>query len=88
MVELLQKDLCQHAAPPRTAAASVPDPAAGHCQPTPLLDTLKHSQATLAQSLVGSLLLSLGTWFAQYFVCALQESLFLQSCGSSVIKSR
>ena len=87
MAELLQKDLCQHAAPPRTAAASVPDPAAGHCQPTPLPETPKHSQASLAQSLVGSRLLSPGSWFAQDFVCALQESLFLQSRGSSVIKS-
>ena len=29
--DLLQKDLCQHAVPPRTAAVSAPDPAAGHC---------------------------------------------------------
>ena len=28
------------------------DPAAGHCRPTPPLETPKHSQASLAQSLV------------------------------------
>ena len=49
-----------------------------------LLNT--HWQAWL-KSLVGSLLLSPGTWYAQCFVCALQESLFPQSCGKSVIKS-
>ena len=32
------------------------------------------SQASLGQSLVGSLLLSLGSWCTQGFVCALQES--------------
>ena len=29
--------LIQQAAPPKTAAASAPDPSAGHCQPMPLL---------------------------------------------------
>ena len=53
-----------------------PDPAAGHCQPTPPPETAGHSQASLVQSLVGSLLLSPGSWCAQGFVCALQESLF------------
>ena len=76
MVELLQKDLCQHAAPPRTAAASVPDPAAGHCQPTPLLDTLKHSQATLAQSLVDDSSFFLGPG-AQKVLSVPSKSLFL-----------
>ena len=59
----------------RTAAFSAPDPAAGHRQPTPPLKTPGHSQASLAQSLVGSLLLSPGSWCTQGFVCALQESL-------------
>ena len=54
---------------------SAPDPAAGHCQPTPPLETPGHSQASLAQSLVGTLLLSSGSWCAQGFVCALQESI-------------
>ena len=58
----------------RTAALSAPDPAAGHSLPTPPLETLGHSQAGLGQSLVGSLLPSPGSWCAQGFVCALQES--------------
>ena len=37
-------------------------------------ETPGHSQASLAQSLVGTLLLSPGCWFEQGFVCALQES--------------
>ena len=71
-------------------------PACHHCShdcciqcpwwPTPLLETSGNSQASLAQSLVGSLLLSPGSWCTQAFVCALQESVS-QSCGSSIIKS-
>ena len=57
-----------------TAALNVPNPAAGHCQPTPLLKTPGHSQASLDQSLVGSLLLSPVIWCTQGFACALQES--------------
>ena len=56
-----------------TAALGAPDPAAGH-RPMPLPETPGHSRASLGQSLVGSLLLSPGSWFAQSFVCALQES--------------
>ena len=56
-----------------TAALSVPNPAAGHCQPTPLLKTSGHSQASLDQSLLGSLLLSPGSWCIEGFVYALQE---------------
>jgi len=41
-----------------TATLSVPNPAASHHQPTPLLETPGHSQASLGQSLVGSLLLA------------------------------
>ena len=37
-------------------------------------ETPGHSQASLDQWLVGSLLLSPGSWCAQVFVCALQES--------------
>ena len=40
----------------------------------PLPETPGHSQASLGQSLVGSLLLSPGSWCAQCYVCALQES--------------
>ena len=39
-----------------------------------LCQTPGHPQASLGQSLVGSLLLSPGSWSAQCFVCALQES--------------
>ena len=57
-----------------TAAPSAPNPVAGHCQPTPLSESPGHSQASLYQSLVGSLLLSPESWCPQGFVCALQES--------------
>ena len=57
-----------------TAALGAADPAAGHRRPTPLLETPGHSWASLGQFLVGSLLLSPGSWCAQGFVCALQES--------------
>ena len=57
-----------------TAALSAPTPAAGHRQPTPLLEPPGHSQASLGQSLVGSLLLSPVSWCTQGFVCALQDS--------------
>ena len=53
-----------------TATVSAPNPAVGQRRPTPLLDTPGHSWASLGQSLVGSLLLSPGSWCAQ-FVCAL-----------------
>ena len=56
------------------AALSAPNPAAGHHQPTLLPKTSGHSWASLGQSLVGSLLLSSGSRWAQGFVCALQES--------------
>ena len=49
---------------------------------TPPLETPGHSQASQDQSLVGSLLLSPGSWCTQGFVCALQESIF-KSCVSS-----
>ena len=56
-----------------TATLSASNTAAGHCCPMPLLETSGHSQARPGQSLVGSLLLSTGSWCAQGFVCALQE---------------
>ena len=56
-----------------TDTLSVPDPAAGHHQHKPLLEIPGHSQASLDQSLVGSLLLSPGSCWAQRFVCAIQE---------------
>ena len=65
-----------------TAAHSGPNPAAGHCRPTPSPATLGHSWASLGQSLGGSLHLSPGSWCTQGSVCALQESVS-QSCVSS-----
>ena len=63
-----------------TATLSIPNSLAGHPWPTPLLETPGHSQAILGQSLVGSLLLSPGSWCAQGFACALQESVFPVLC--------
>ena len=57
-----------------TATFSAPNPAAGHHQCMPLLETSGHSRASLGQSLMGSLLLFPGSWCTQCFVCALQES--------------
>ena len=66
--DLLQKDLFQD------CSKQGPDATAGHCQPMPLSETPGHSEASLAQSLEGSLLLSPGCWWAQGFACALHES--------------
>ena len=63
-----------------TAALSAPNPAAGYHCPMLLLETAGHSQASLGQSLVWSLLLSSGSWCAQGFVCALHESAFPVLC--------
>ena len=59
---------------------SSPDPEADHCLPSPLLETPGHLQASLGQSLVRSLLLSPGSWWAQGFVCALQENVYPVRC--------
>ena len=70
-----------------SAITNTPNSAAGYCRPTSPPETPGHSQASLAQSLVGSLLLSPGSWCAQGSVCALPESAspvlckFLQLCG-------
>ena len=40
---------------PKTSDASARVPEEGHCQPTPLQETLTHSQIGLAQCSVGSL---------------------------------
>ena len=52
-----------------TATLSVPNPAAGHHQPTPPRETPGHSQASLGQSLVRSLLLSPGSWCTKFCLC-------------------
>ena len=58
----------------KTATLSVPEPVPGYPCPTPPPQAPGRSQASLGQSLVGSLLLSPGSWCAPGFVCALQES--------------
>ena len=65
-----------------TSTLSDSNPAAGHHQPTSLVETPGYSQASLGQSLVGSLLLSPGFWCTQGSVCALPETIS-QSCVSS-----
>ena len=67
---------------PSTATLTALNPVAGHHQPMPPLETPEHSWASLGQSLVGSLLLSPGSWCTQGSICALQESVS-QSCVSS-----
>ena len=57
-----------------TAVFSVPDTAAGHCRHMRPPETPRLSQANLARSFVKTLLLSPGSWCAQGFLCALQES--------------
>ena len=52
-----------------TATFSAPNPAAGHHRPTPPLETPGHSRASLGQSLVGSLLLSPGSWCTRFCLC-------------------
>ena len=64
------------------ATLSDPNPASGHHWPMPALETPGHTWASLGQSLVGSLLLSPGSWWEQGSVYAVQESIF-QSCVSS-----
>ena len=55
----------------RTAAFSVPDPAADTTDPR-LHQRLLDTQGQVWVSFFGSLLLSLGSWCTQGFVCALQ----------------
>ena len=57
-----------------TATLTALNPAASHHRPTPPLETPGHSRASLGPSLVESLVISPGSWCAQDFVCALQES--------------
>ena len=69
-----------------TILFSAPDPAAGHSQPMPPLETPGHLQASLGQSIVGhySFLLGLG---AHKIPFVPSKNLYPQSCGSSLIKS-
>ena len=74
------KRTCAH-----TVVFSAPDPAAGHCWLMPPLETPGHSQASLAQSLMETLLfcsfLLVPGVHKVLFVPS--KSLFPQSCGSS-----
>ena len=56
-----------------TSTLSATSPAAGQRQPLPPPETPGPSWASLGQSLLGSLLLSLGSWCTRCFVCPLHE---------------
>ena len=68
-----------------TAALSAPNSAAGHRRPRPPLETPRHSGASLGQSLVGSLLLSPGSWCTRFCLCpprvCFQSCEFWRLCG-------
>ena len=49
-----------------TVGFSASDPSAGHCRPRPLPETPGYSQAMLVQFLLGTLLLSPGSWCTQF----------------------
>ena len=74
--DFLQKISCVH------CCTQCPGPAAGHCRHTPPLETPGHSEASLGQSFVWSLLLSPGSWCVHGSVCALQESVSPVLCKS------
>ena len=52
-----------------TATLSAPNPAAGRHQPPPPLETSGHSQASLGQSPMVSLLPSPGSWYTKFCLC-------------------
>ena len=79
MVEVMKITVTSFRRPHAVLLHSVPPTLHQH---TPPLETPGHSQASLSQSLVGSLRLSPGSWCTQGSVCALQESIS-QSCVSS-----
>ena len=71
-----------------TAALGASDPAAGHCQPMPLPDTPRHSQASQGQSLWVHCSFLLGPDVPKVLFVP-SKSLFPQSCvssGSSVVE--
>ena len=72
--DLLQKVPCMD------TTLSAPNPATGHLRSMPLPETPGHLQGSLGQSLMGSLLLSPGSWCVQGFVCTLQESVSSVLC--------
>ena len=80
MVEVMKIITCFKMSSAYTASLRAPDPVPGHCRPTPLSETPGHSRASLGQSLVGSVLLSPGSWCTQGSVYALPESVFPVLC--------
>ena len=52
-----------------TAILTAPNPTAGHQQPMPPLETPEHSQASLGQSPMGSLLPFTGSWCTRFCLC-------------------
>ena len=60
---------------PRTVPFRATDAAAGQCWPTPPLETLRHSQASLPKSLVEVTAPFPGSWCTPGFVCTLWASL-------------
>ena len=58
----------------RAATLSAPSPAAGRCQLTPKLETPGRSQASLGQSLVGSLLLSPRAELCSAYLTSMQST--------------
>ena len=70
----------------RTDTLSAPDPEAGHSQPTPPLETLGHSLASLGSLLWGHCSVLLGPGVHKVLFVS-SKSLFPQSCVSSVFKS-
>ena len=63
-----------------TGTLSAPSSVGGNCWPTPLGETPGHSQASLNQSLVWSLLLPPGSWCTQGSICAFQEPISSVLC--------
>ena len=75
MVEVMKTMMTSFKRPhARIAILIASDTAVGHCQPTTPQETPGVSWACLGRSILGSLLLSPGSWCVQDFVCALQES--------------
>ena len=66
-----------------TAILSAPSPAAGHHQPKPLPETPGHLRASLGQCLVGSLLLSPGSQWAQGFPRVSVSSVLWKLCNQA-----
>ena len=72
---------------PKTSNASARVPEEGHCQPTPLQETLTHSQIGLAQCSVGSLFLSRGSWCAQVLFVPYKSGVSISLSPLKVLQS-